>query len=144
MAKISKNPPVNMNIPGMDSGGGDDPEGVFFPGETITHTPNLDVYSSPVEVVVEVEMPGVRKEDIEVTLLEDILTIKALKYECFDEDKVNYVCMERAFGRILRKVEIPFPVDTSRMKAVYKRGVLTVRIPRIEEKRGSAKKVPIE
>ena len=111
--------------------------------EPIVHIPNVDMYSTQNELVVEVEMPGVRKDDIEVFIHKNALTVKAAKFECFEEEKINYVCMERAFGRIFKTVDLPFPVDTARMKASYKDGVLTISVPRIEEKRTGAKRIQI-
>lgn len=149
MAKISKKSP--RALPGIEV---DDIRQFIFEGleeaerflrpEPITHIPNVDMFSNPSELVIEVELPGVRKEDIGLALFKNTLTIKALKFECFEEDRVNYVCMERAFGRVFRAVEIPFPVDTEKIKAVYKNGILTITIPRIDDKRSSTKRITIE
>ncbi len=149
MAKMSKKPPVTPPAAEIDNINqfifeGMEDTGVFLQPEPLTQIPNVDVYSNSNELVIEVELPGVKKEDIEVTLLKDTLTIRALKLECFEEDKINYVCMERAFGRIYRAVELPFPVDTMKIKAVYKNGVLTIIVPRVEDKRCASKRVNIE
>ncbi len=112
--------------------------------EPITHIPNVDMFSTAKELIIEVEIPGVRKNDIEVFLHKNSVTIKALKYDCFDEDKINYVCMERVFGRIFRSIEVPFPVDTAKIKAIYKNGILTIVIPKVEDKRSKTKRVAIE
>lgn len=148
MAKISKKPPrtspieidqINQFI--FESGLDDDTG--FIRPEPITHIPNVDMFTTPADLVIEVELPGVRKEDIDITLCKDTLTIKALKFECFEEDKINYVCMERSFGRLFRTIELPFPVDTARIKANYDNGILIVTIPRVEDKRNMTKKIPI-
>ncbi|HHL39311.1 MAG TPA: Hsp20/alpha crystallin family protein [Deltaproteobacteria bacterium] len=112
--------------------------------EPINQIPNVDMYSSPSRLTIEVEMPGVRREDIDVAIYRNTLIVKGLKYECFEDNKVNYVCMERTFGRIYRAIEFPFPVDTVRIKAVYKDGILHVTMPRVEDKRGLPKSVPVE
>lgn len=148
MAKISKKPPSSMssfeiaNITGLAPEIPDNRGGIS--NEPITHIPNVDVFSTPGKLVIEVEMPGVRKDEIEVYLNRNTLTVKALKFECFDENKINYVCMERVFGRIYRAIEIPFAVDTAHIKAVYKNGILTLTIPRVQDKRCSTKRVDIE
>jgi HSP20 family protein len=121
-----------------------DDAGIFLQHEPIAHIPNVDMFSTNSELVIEVEMPGVRREDIEITLHKNTLAIKAIKFECFEEDKINYVCMERSFGKLSRTIEIPFPVDTVRVKASYKNGILTIIIPRVADKRSHTKKVPIE
>ena len=121
-----------------------DEAGTLLQHGTMAQMPNVDVFSTNEELVVEVEMPGVRKEDIEIMLHNNILQIKALKFECFEEDKINYVCMERSFGKLSRSIEIPFPVDTANVKAVYRSGILTIAIPRVADKRTRTRKVPIE
>ncbi len=150
MAKISKKPPY----PQQEATEKGNPLRFLMEGlddasercgmEPINHTPYVDMYSTSKEVVVEVEMPGVRHEDIEVTILENTLNIKAMKYECFEEENVNYVCLERSFGRIFRAIDIPLPVNTGEIKATYRKGILRIAIPRVEEKRGKPKRVPIE
>ena len=112
--------------------------------EPITHIPNVDMFSTATELTIEVEIPGVRKDDIEVFLYKNSVTIKALKYDCFDDNKINYVCMERVFGRIFRCIEVPFPVDTAKIKAVYKNGILTILIPKVKDKRSKTRRVTIE
>lgn len=148
MAKVSKKPPNGFpsveikNLSQYFFEGQEDMD--FVTGEPITHMPDVDVYSTPDELFIEVELPGVRKEDIEVFLHKNTMTIKALKYECYNDNKVNYVCMERVFGRLYRSIEIPFPVDTVNVKAVYKSGVLTIVVPRVEDKRNHTKKIAVE
>ncbi len=117
---------------------------VLIESEPITHIPHVDMFSTAKELIIEVEIPGVRKDDIEVLLHKNSVTIKALKYDCFDEDKINYVCMERVFGRIFRSIEVPFPVDTAKIKAIYKSGILTIVIPKVEDKRSKTRRVAIE
>lgn len=149
MAKISSKKPSGGPAVEIDNINqfifeGIDETGLLNHPEPITQIPNVDVYSNPREVIIEAEIPGVRKDEIEIMLHKQTLTIKALKFECFEEDKVNYVCMERSFGRIFRAIELPFPVDSGRVKATYKEGVLKISLPRIEDKRSNAKKVPID
>ena len=146
MAKISKKPPQTIEDAGADEiiFGGFSEGGILSPSEPITQVPSVDVYSTPTEIIVEVEMPGIKKDDIDVSFYKDTLTVKGMKCECMDEEKVNYVCMERSFGKILRTIEMPFPVDSSKIKASYKSGVLIVRVPRVEDKRCVTRKVPIE
>lgn len=111
---------------------------------SITHTPVVDMFSTAGAVIVEVELPGVRQEEVEISILQNTLTIRGVKYECFEEKKVNFVCMERSFGRVFRVIDIPYTVDTSRIKAAYKNGLLTIELPKVAEKRGVPKKVNVE
>lgn len=148
MAKISKKPPQTAAKPEMNSLSQFVMEALEDQGaiqhEPITHIPNVDMFSTPSEVVIEVELPGVRKEDINVSQVRNSITIKAFKVECYEDEKINYVCMERVFGRFFRTIEIPCPVDTVRVKAVFKDGILTLNIPRVADKRCATKRIAIE
>jgi HSP20 family protein len=121
----------------------DDEAGLLAP-EPITHVPPLDLFTTPADLVIEIELPGVQKKDIDITLYKNTLTVRAIKLECFEEDKINYVCMERSFGRLFRAVELPYPVDTAKIKASYGNGILTIVMPRVEDKRNNKQKVSIE
>lgn len=148
MAKISKKPP-GTGSPETETRKSFffeemEDAGLFAQSEPITQIPNVDVFSTRDELIIEVELPGVNKQDIDITLIKTTLTIKALKLECFEEDKINYVCMERAFGRMFRSIELPFPVDTEKIKAVFRNGILTICVPKVEDKRNISRRVPIE
>lgn len=149
MAKMSRKPPMNQPSIETDSMSqfifeGLEDQGPFGRPETMTQVPNVDMFSTATELIIEAELPGVKKEDISVTIENNTVCIKAVKLECVDEGKVNYVCMERTFGRVYRTVEIPFPVDTSNIKAVFRDGVLSISIPKVKDKRCTVKKIPID
>lgn len=112
--------------------------------EPMTHVPPLDLFTTPDELIVEIDLPGVQKEDIDISIYKNTLTVRAMKLECVEEDKINYVCMERSFGRLFRAVELPHPVDTARIKASYDNGVLTVVMPKVEDKRKNKQQIAIE
>ncbi|MBI5560778.1 MAG: Hsp20/alpha crystallin family protein [Deltaproteobacteria bacterium] len=148
MAKISRNSStskepaekanvVQFIVESLESIGG---KGI----EPVNHTPRLDMYSTGNEIVVESELPGVRREDMEVTFYKNSIAIKALKYECFNEPNVNYICMERSFGRLIRTIDLPFPVNPNVIKAAYSNGILRIVLPRVEEKRGTPMHIEVE
>lgn len=109
----------------------------------ISHTPVVDILSTSNNIIIEIELPGVRLEEIDISILRNAVTIKALKYECFDEKKVNFVCMERSFGKFFRVIDIPSPVDTNRINATFRDGLLTITLPIIGDKRGVPKKIEV-
>jgi HSP20 family protein len=112
--------------------------------ETVNHIPPADMFSTSDSFIIELEMPGVRQEDIELTIFNNVLTVRGVKYECFRDPKVNYVCMERIFGKLFRNIKLPCPVNPSQIKAVFKSGLLTLQLPKVVEKRGEKKRIPIE
>ena len=95
--------------------------------------PALDVYEEKDQFVVKAELPGMKKEDIEVSFHDGGLSISGeRKSETKHEDDEVYRA-ERFFGRFQRTVSLPTPVAVDKAKASYKDGVLTVTLPKTEE-----------
>ena len=96
-------------------------------------TPALDLYEDKDNFVVKIELPGMKREDIEVSLHEGSLSISGeRKSEKKHEDAEVYRA-ERFFGRFQRTVTLPTPVAADKVKAAYKDGVLTITLPKTEE-----------
>ena len=96
-------------------------------------TPALDVYEEKDHFIVKAELPGMKKEDIEVSFHDGGLSISGeRKSETKHEDAEVYRA-ERFFGRFQRTVALPTPVAVDKAKASYKDGVLTVTLPKTEE-----------
>jgi len=96
-------------------------------------TPALDVYEDKDNYTVKAELPGMKKEDIEVSLHEGSLSISGeRKSEAKHEDAEVYRA-ERFFGRFQRTVSLPSAVAADKVKAAYKDGVLTITLPKTEE-----------
>jgi HSP20 family protein len=110
-----------------------------------TSGPLLDLYETADSVVVEADVPGITTEDVEVSFLHGVLTVEGVRRERLDEDeKVNYLCMERSFESFRRVLKLTVPVSPKDAKAVYSRGVLTLTFPKIKEKRGEVVKIKVE
>lgn len=96
-------------------------------------TPALDVVEEKDNFVVKAELPGMKKEDIEVSFHDGSLSISGeRKSEAKHEDAEVYRA-ERYFGRFQRTVSLPAAVNPDKVKAAYKDGVLTVTLPKTEE-----------
>ena len=94
--------------------------------------PAVDIYQTNDDVVAVVELPGMRKEDIELSLHDGILTISGeRKEEGAEGDKTART--ERFVGRFRRSISLPTRVDSNNVKAAYKDGILTVTLPKAEE-----------
>lgn len=104
----------------------------------------VDVFETSEEIVIEVELPGLRREDLELSVLRDILIIEGRKPRPQPPADSRYLCMERSYGAFRRVVELPGAGDMQNLKARFHAGVLTVRLPRIRERRGQKRKVAIE
>jgi len=96
-------------------------------------TPAMDVHEDKDNVYVKIELPGMKKEDIEVSLHEGNLSISGeRKSESKHKDAESYRS-ERFFGRFQRTVMLPGPVAADKVKAHYKDGILSVVLPKTEE-----------
>jgi len=96
-------------------------------------TPALDLYEDKENLFVRIELPGMKKEEIEVSLHDGSLSIAGERKseEKFKDAEVYRA--ERFFGRFQRTVTLPSPVAMDKVKAQYKDGVLTITLPKTEE-----------
>jgi len=95
--------------------------------------PVADVYEEKDTVVVKAELPGVTKDDIEVTLTGSTLTIKAEKRKEEEVKEHDYLRSERSYGAVSRSIELPTEVKIEEAQAHFKNGVLEIRLPKSEE-----------
>lgn len=93
-------------------------------------SPSVDIFEDGNNVVVKAEVPGMKKEDIEVNLTQDTITISGHKKEEEKVEKKDFYRLERSFGSFTRKLRLPSDILTDKAKASFKDGVLEVRIPK--------------
>jgi HSP20 family protein len=92
----------------------------------------LDVAEDNSAYIVKASIPGVDPEQIEITLTDNVLTIKGETKSEQDSGDKNYHVRERRFGSFMRSVTLPMPVDTEKVEATHENGVLTLRLPKTE------------
>ena len=90
--------------------------------------PAVDIAENKDNLTVNVEVPGMKKEDVKVTFQDGILTIKGERKQEKEEKKRDYHYMERSFGSFRRSVQLPSTVDAEKVDATFKNGVLTVKL----------------
>ncbi len=90
----------------------------------------LDAYVTPGEIIIVANMPGVKPENVEITIEGDTLTIKGERPAPFEN--VDYVLQERTFGKFQRTLNINIPVDANKAEAKFENGLLTLTIPKAE------------
>lgn len=95
-------------------------------------TPALDLYQTNDDIIAVVELPGMRKEDIELSLHDGMLTISGERKDETREDDKN-ARTERFVGKFRRSISLPTRVDANKVNATYKDGILTVTLPKAEE-----------
>ncbi len=92
----------------------------------------IDVFETDDSVVVKATVPGVRPEDIEVTITGDLLAIKSEMRQESKQEKRNYLRQERRYGSACRQISLPAGVNPDKAEASFEHGVLTLRIPKVE------------
>lgn len=103
----------------------------------------VDVKEKDKEYLLEVEIPGVEKEDIYLEVKDDILSISVEREEEINEESENYIRRERQFGSFKRSFYVD-NVDQENIKAKFKNGVLKVRLPKKEISLSKENRIPIE
>lgn len=104
---------------------------------------SLDVYVEDKNIVVISTIAGVKPEDLEITIDRDILTIKGERKREEPVDKVRYLHQECFWGRFSRTIILPCQVKIDEIKATLKNGILTINLPKKEEKE-EVKKISLE
>ena len=95
--------------------------------------PAIDVAEEKDGFVVRADLPGLKKEDVSVTIQDNCLTIRGEKKHEEETKEANYYHRERVQGTFSRRIELPTAVDAKRVEASFKDGVLQVRLPKSEE-----------
>jgi HSP20 family protein len=109
------------------------PFGSFFRplGSLSRWTPAVDVYQDKDQFIVQAELPGLKKEEIEISLHDDTLTIAGERKAPATTDQGFRT--ERFYGKFQRSLNLPALVDAEKVKANYKDGILTIVLPKAEE-----------
>jgi HSP20 family protein len=94
--------------------------------------PHMDVSETDKELRIQAELPGVSENDIDVSLHEDVLTIRAEKKQERKEEREGVHFSERAFGTFQRSLRLPFQVNPDQVQARFANGVLSVTLPKTQ------------
>ncbi|MBU5611430.1 Hsp20/alpha crystallin family protein [Geomonas azotofigens] len=106
--------------------------------------PLVDMHETAEELVIRAEVPGMNKEDFKVELVDRRLTIRGEKKIVREEKgSAGGFLSECRYGSFSRSVTLPYPVDEEKIKADLKHGVLTIRLPKPEQHRGTGHRIPI-
>ncbi len=94
--------------------------------------------------VIEIDLPGIKKEDIEITTEDNVLTISGERKYTDEVKEEDYYKIESAYGKFSRSFTLPEKVDADKITAESKNGVLEVVIPKVQEKDKQPKKIEIK
>ena len=107
-------------------------------------TPRVNVSETDKEIEITAELPGVEENQIDVNLVGDMLTIKAEKQTEEEKTEKDYHLVERSHGKFERTMRLPCEVEAKKVKATFKNGVLTVKLPKSAEIKSKTQKITVQ
>jgi HSP20 family protein len=106
--------------------------------------PSLDLSETKNDLIVKAEVPGIDPKGIDISLSNDVLTIKGEKKQEKEEKEENYHFIERSYGAFSRSIRLPREVQSDKINASYKNGLLKVALPKSEEAKKKEIKIKVE
>ena len=106
-------------------------------------SPGFEISETDGEIRVTADLPGMNEKDIEVSIDENMLTIRGERKEEKETRKRNYHVSETSYGNYSRTIPLPVEVDREKAEARFKRGVLTLILPKTEQAKARRKHIPV-
>lgn len=106
--------------------------------------PSIDIAETDEDIVVTAELPGVKQEEVDITIADGVLTLKGEKKEEKEVKEKNYHRIERTYGSFQRSISLPTGTEAGKAKATYKDGILRITIPKVEEAKPKQIKIDVE
>jgi len=98
-----------------------------------TWRPDVDIKETPDAIILQAELPGMKKEDIKLTVHDNTLEISGEKKQEEQKKDENYHRIERVYGKFYRSFTLPSMIDAAKINAVFKDGVLHITLPKVEQ-----------
>lgn len=117
----------------------------FFGRETafdMGWSPNIDITENDDNITVKAEIPGIDPKDIDISIVDETLTIKGEKKEEKENKGKHYYRVERSYGSFTRTIDLPAPVMADKVKAEDHHGVLEITLPKMEKSK--VKKIEVK
>ena len=106
--------------------------------------PNVDVAEDEKAIRISAELPGMDENDIDVSISNGVLTLQGEKKQDEEETEKGFYCRESAHGKFLRRIDLGSDVDEDKADAEFKKGILTITLPKSEAAQAKAKKIKIK
>ncbi|SNZ06525.1 HSP20 family protein [Persephonella hydrogeniphila] len=103
--------------------------------EVTTWNPRVDIYEKDNKLIIEAEIPGAKKEDVEVKIKDNAVVIKGEVKREEEEKEKTYYRSERFYGVFERVIPLPVEVKTEEAKATFENGILKIEIPKVSEEK---------
>ena len=94
--------------------------------------PAINIWAAEESAKVTAELPGVSKDDLDINVTGDTLTLSGVRNQDDLPEDAHFHRQERRFGEFSRSIQLPYTVDVNKVKAVFKNGVLSIELPRVE------------
>jgi len=104
--------------------------------ETLGWTPSVDLVDNDEEYLLTADLPGVRREDVEITFEDGVLTLKGMRKQESEKKERKYHIWERSYGSFERSFTLPRTVDPEKIRADFEDGVVKIHMPKSAESRG--------
>jgi HSP20 family protein len=113
-------------------------------GERVAWMPTIDVMRKGDDLLIRAEVPGVKLEDIDISITDDVLMISGMRRETTEQQEGEYIRKESTYGAFERQVMLPQGIQASDIKAEYHEGVLEVTVPgAAKETKPQTQRIPI-
>lgn len=109
-----------------------------------TFSPRIDIAENDKEIKISAELPGMDEKDIDLSINKELLIIKGEKKEEKEDKGKDYYRMERSYGSFSRSIQLPAEIDTNKVEAMFKKGVLTVTLPKTAKAISDSKKIAVK
>lgn len=115
-----------------------------FPQPRFALSPDVDFSETDGAYKISAELPGLDEKDIELTLTNNVLTLKGEKKEEREEKDKGYYLNERSYGAFQRSFRLPNDADTAKIDTTFSKGVLTVNLPKSAEAKAKTRKIEVK
>ena len=107
-------------------------------------TPRIDMSETEKELLVKVELPGMTEKDVTISINKDLLTISGEKKQEKEQTEKGWYRMERQYGSFSRSIPLPYEIESDKAEAVYKNGVLSIKLPKSAMQQRSTKNITVK
>lgn len=107
-------------------------------------TPAIDVYEEKTQYVIKAELPGVKREDVTLSLEDDVLTIKGERHYEQEEKQEGFLRVESAYGAFQRALQLPQSVKADAVNAEFKDGILRITLPKVDQTKTREIKIDVK
>lgn len=107
-------------------------------------SPSVDMFEDGEDLIIKAEIPGMKKNEISIDFADDVVTISGEKKSEERTERKDYYCVERTFGSFSRKLRLPVEIQIDKAHAVFREGVLEIRMPKSEAAKRKVKRITVE